>query len=99
MTMATLTTEQLRTLPRFELIAMWLVAVTSRKTGREQVGGLKVSRSKGEFRVTYPEVGDGRAQLFTGDAAGLFDYARRTALNAQIRVVEDARAAAIGSPA
>ena len=97
MAAATLSAEQLQTMDRFELIATWLVMVTRRKTGREQVGGMKVARCAQGFRVTFPEVGDGRAALFTGDASGLFEYARRTELNAQIRIVEDARAHALAA--
>lgn len=97
MAAATLSAEQLQTMDRFELIATWLVMVTRRKMDREQVGGMKVARCPRGFRVTFPEVGDGRAALFTGDAAGLFEYARRTELSAQIRIVEDARAQALAS--
>ena len=95
--MFSLTTEQLMTMDRFELIATWLVGVTRRKAGREDTGGLKVEKLRGRYVIMMPGVGDGKAVLFQGDAGHLFDYAHRTMLNGLIRVVEDARAQAIAT--
>jgi hypothetical protein len=91
--MSIVTREQLRTMDRFELIALWLVDVTRTKAGRRDVGGLKVTHRGGVYSVVSPEVA-GVPALFHGSADRLFDFARRTALNAQIRVMEDARASA-----
>jgi hypothetical protein len=96
--MFSLTTEQLRTMDRFELIATWLVGVTRRKAALEYSGGLRVRKARGQYTVTMPAVGDGKAAMFRGDASKLYDYVRRSPLNELVRDVERAREQAHAAP-
>lgn len=79
--------ELARTLPRYDFIALWLVAVTKKKANRGPLG-YHVTKTRGEYRVVSPI---GGIVYQTKDPSLLFDYARRTQLGHETRAADQFR--------
>jgi hypothetical protein len=84
-----ITGELARKLPRYEFIALWLVAVTKKKANRGPLG-LHVVKARGEYRV-MSSIGGGTIVYQTKDPSLLFDYARRTQLGTETRAADQFR--------
>lgn len=89
-----ITEEQIRSLPRFEFIARWLVSMTRKKENRALVGGYRVTHTGGVYKVISPIAG-GTVAYQTEDPSLLFDYVRRGALGYFTREADNVRVEAL----